>query len=233
MSTNPETPETVATAAPAAAVTPEGEQSADQQESGGRLWQQEERIDPKTLNLKEEVVHLNRVAKVVKGGRRFSFSALVVTGDANGHVGVGFGKANEVPEAIAKGSEDGKKNLIQVPMKGRTIPHAVIGEFGAARVMLKPASVGTGLIAGPGVRTVLSMAGIQDILTKCIGTNNKINVVKATLQGLASLKNAEKIAKLRGKTVEELFGKEPLVSPEPAPAQEYNTAAFENSENKE
>src|SRR5205085_4722155 len=164
------------------------------------------KIDPKGLNLKEEVVSLNRTAKVVKGGRRFSFAALVIVGDANGHVGVGFGKANEVPEAISKASEDGKKNLIKVPMKGRTIPHAVVGEFGAARVMLKPASEGTGLIAGPGVRSVLSAAGIRDILTKVIGTNNKINVVKVTLQGLASLHNASRMAKLRGKSVAELFG---------------------------
>jgi small subunit ribosomal protein S5 len=215
------------------AVAPtEGEQSSDQQEAPSRIWQEEERIDPKSLNLKEEVVNLNRVAKVVKGGRRFSFSALVIVGDGNGHVGVGFGKANEVPEAISKGSEDAKKNLIKVPMKGRTIPHALIGAFGAARVVLKPASVGTGLLAGPGVRAVLNAAGIHDILTKVIGTNNKINVVKATLNGLAMLQNAEKLAQLRGRSVQELYGNEPITPAEAAP--DYNTAAFETEEeNKE
>jgi small subunit ribosomal protein S5 len=164
-----------------------------------RPWYEEEKIDPKSLNLREEMVTLNRTAKVVKGGRRFSFAALVVVGDGNGVVGVGFGKANEVPEAISKAAEDGKKHLIRVNLKGRTIPHAVMGEFGAARVMLRPASEGTGIIAGPAVRAVLTLAGVQDILTKSFGTNNKINVVKATLQGLASLQSAERIAKLRGK----------------------------------
>jgi small subunit ribosomal protein S5 len=217
-------------APPAAAVVSEApEQSAEQQETPFSLWQDAVKIDPRSLNLKEEVVSLNRVAKVVKGGRRFSFAALVVVGDGNGHVGVGFGKANEVPEAISKGSEDGKKNLIRLPMKGRTIPHAIIGRYGAARVMLKPASEGTGLIAGPGVRTVLNLAGIHDILTKCIGTNNKINVVKATLNGLASLQNAEKIAKLRGKTVEDMLGLPPAPA---APPPEYDTRTLE-SESKE
>lgn len=203
------------------------EPNAEQQpqEAYVSSWQEPERIDPKSLNLKEEVVQLNRTAKVVKGGRRFSFAALVVVGDGNGYVGVGFGKANEVPEAISKAAEDGKKNLIKVPMRGRTIPHSIIGEFGAARVLLKPASEGTGLIAGPGVRTVLTMAGVHDILTKVIGTNNKINVVKATLQGLGALYNAERIAKLRGRTVQELFGKEAPKAPAPA-EQEYDTSAF-------
>lgn len=201
------------------------QQGAEQHEEGSRLWREEERIDPKTLNLKEELVYLNRVAKVVKGGRRFSFAALVVVGDGNGYVGVGFGKANEVPESISKGAEDAKKNLVRVPMRGRTIPHSVIGEFGAARVMLKPASVGTGIIAGPAVRSVLSLAGVNDVLTKCIGTNNKINVVKATIQGLASLHNADRMAKLRGKTVREMLGREPADSGEPVP--EYNTAGLE------
>lgn len=208
-----------------------GEGYAEPQQEYAPLWQEQERIDPKALNLKEEMVTLNRTAKVVKGGRRFSFAALVIVGDGNGHVGVGFGKANEVPEAISKAAEDGKKNLIRVPMKGRTIPHTVIGEFGAARVLLKPASVGTGLIAGPGVRSVLTQAGIQDILTKVIGTNNKINVVKATIAGLAALHSPEKIARLRGKTVAELFGRE---EPQSAPAAEqgesYDTSALESEE---
>lgn len=189
-----------------------------------------ERIDTKSLNLKEEVIQLNRTAKVVKGGRRFSFAALVVVGDGNGYVGVGFGKANEVPEAISKAVEDGKKNLVKVPMKGRTIPHATIGRFGAGRVVLKPASAGTGLIAGAGVRTVLNLAGIHDILTKVIGTNNKINVVRATVAGLASLHSADEIARLRGRSVPELFGRE--ASSQPAEEQpQYDTSAF--SEAKE
>lgn len=191
-----------------------------------------ERIDPKSLNLKEEVIQLNRTAKVVKGGRRFSFAALVVVGDGNGYVGVGFGKANEVPEAISKAAEDGKKNLIKIPMRGRTIPHATVGRFGAARVVLKPASEGTGLIAGSGVRTVLNLAGVHDILTKVIGTNNKINVVKATVAGLASLHSAEEIARLRGRSIPELFGYERGSKPAPAAEQEqYDTSAF--SEGKE
>lgn len=212
-----------------------GEGYGEAQQEYGPVWQAEERIDPKALNLKEELVTLNRTAKVVKGGRRFSFAALVIVGDGNGHVGVGFGKANEVPEAISKAAEDGKKSLIRVPMKGRTIPHTVIGEFGAARVLLKPASVGTGLIAGPGVRAVLTQAGIQDILTKVIGTNNKINVVKATLAGLAALHSPEKIAQLRGKSVGELFGREvesepAAVTAEAAGAESYDTSALEGDE---
>ncbi len=188
-------------------------------------YREPERIDPKTLNLKEEVIQLNRTAKVVKGGRRFSFAALVVVGDGNGYVGVGFGKANEVPEAISKAAEDGKKNLVKVPMRGRTIPHATIGQFGAARVMLKPASEGTGLIAGAGVRTVLNLAGVHDILTKVIGTNNKINVVKATIAGLASLHSIDEIARLRGRSVSELFGREAAATPA-GNEQQYDTSAF-------
>lgn len=187
-------------------------------------YKEPERIDPKSLNLKEEVIQLNRTAKVVKGGRRFSFAALVVVGDGNGYVGVGFGKANEVPEAISKAAEDGKKNLVKVPMRGRTIPHATIGQFGAARVMLKPAAEGTGLIAGAGVRTVLSLAGVHDILTKVIGTNNKINVIKATVEGLASLHSADEIARLRGRSIPELFGSEKQTTG--AEAQQYDTSAF-------
>ena len=161
-------------------------------------------IDASTLDLEEKVVSINRVAKVVKGGRTFRFSALVVVGDKNGHVGVGNGKALEVPEAIKKAIEEAKKNIVEVAVVDTTIPHEIIGKFGAGNVLLKPAAEGTGVIAGGSVRPVLELAGYKNIRTKCIGTNNPRNVVYATMEALKSLKTAEQIAKLRNKKVEEV-----------------------------
>ena len=171
------------------------------------------RIDPNKLTLEERVVQINRVAKVVKGGRRFSFSAIVVVGDGAGHVGAGLGKAGEVPEAIRKGVEDAKKNLIKIPMVGTTIPHQVNLAYGASKVMLKPASQGTGVIAGGSVRAVVEAAGIRDILTKTLGSTNPVNVVRATVEALRSLHSAAELSERRGRPLRSFISGQPAEVP--------------------
>lgn len=165
-----------------------------------------QRIDASKLDLKEKVVDINRVVKVVKGGRNFRFSALVVVGDENGHVGIGTGKALEVPAAIKKAIQDAKKKLIHVPTVGTTLPHQIVGHFGAGKVLLMPASEGTGVIAGGPVRAVLELGGVKDVRAKSLGSNNSRNMVNATIEGLKELRTVEEVAKLRGKTVEEILG---------------------------
>lgn len=166
------------------------------------------RKEAQVSELQEKVVNINRVSKVVKGGRRFALSALVVVGDGEGKVGVGMGKSAEVPNAIKKGIDDAKKNMFEVPLVNGTLPHEVIGEFGAGRVLLKPAAPGTGIIAGGPVRAILELAGVTDVLSKSLGSDNALNIVKAAAEGLRSLQSAQEVASRRGLTVEEIYGRE-------------------------
>ncbi len=168
--------------------------------------EQRGRIDASQLDVKEKVISINRVTKVVKGGRNFRFSVLVVVGDENGHVGIGMAKAIEIPDAIRKAIQDAKKNMIEVPLINTTVPHEIIGRFGAGRVLIKPAKEGTGIIAGGPVRAVLELAGVRDIRTKSLGSSNPRNVVNATIEALKLLKKPEDVAKIRGKSVEEILG---------------------------
>ena len=168
--------------------------------------EQRGRIDASQLDVKEKVISINRVTKVVKGGRNFRFSVLVVVGDESGHVGIGMAKAVEIPDAIRKAIQDAKKNMIEVPLRETTVPHEIIGRYGAGRVLIKPAKEGTGIIAGGPVRAVMELAGVRDIRTKSLGSNNPRNVVNATIEALRSLKNPEEVAKVRGKSVEEILG---------------------------
>jgi small subunit ribosomal protein S5 len=170
------------------------------------MYPEVERVSPRGLDLQERVIEVNRVAKVVKGGRRFSFTALVAVGDEDSVVGIGYGKAREVPLAIQKGVENARKNLIRVPKYGQTITHKIVGRYGAGHVVLRPASPGTGVIAGGGVRAVLELGGVRDVLTKSVGTQNPINLVKATMDGLMSMRRPEQVAELRGLTVKQVLG---------------------------